>query len=251
VSVRWRGSLLAVLLLWPAVLGAQNAGVRSRLVARGLSPELVRDVVAVADEAGARGLPADAVADKAIEGWAKHVPAERIVAAVRNYAGRLGEAQAALARAGLARPAPDVTIAATEALGRGLVAEQVGDVVRAARAPAAMAPGLTVVAALAAQGLTPGDAVGVVVDAMHRGRSVDQLLDIPSMARAMRSEGVEPGDIGRRMMRGDEPGVGRGAPPGALPGGEAPGQRPPTLPAGLPGTGARLPPAGHRPPGGE
>jgi hypothetical protein len=250
--------LVAALVVWPAVLafrpaalGAQEVGVRSRLAARGLPAELVREVAAVADDAAARGLPGAAVADKAIEGWAKHVPAERILSAVQQYAGRLGEAYAALGRSGLAEPGAEIVVAAAEAMGRGLGAADVGAVVRAARAPAAIAPGLTVAAALTAQGLAAGAAVGVVVDAMHRGRTVNQLLDIPSMAQAMRSEGLDPGEIGKRMIRGDEPGTGRGAIPGATPGGETGVHRPPGLPPGVPGQGEQQPPAGHRPPGGE
>lgn len=246
--------LLAAALLLPSALAAQEVGVRARLSARGLPADLVRDVVAVADEASTHGLPGSAVADKAIEGWAKHVPAARILSAVQQYAGRLGEASGALGQAGLARPGAEVVVAAAEALGRGLGSEEVGAVVRAARAPATIAPGLAVATALAAQGLATDQAVRVVVDAMHRGRSVDQLFDIPSIARAMRSEGIDPGEIGNRMMRGEGEGGGQGAKPGAVPGGEGGGHRPPGMPPGMPpgipGQGDQPSPMGHRPPGG-
>jgi len=247
VSARGMRCLVAALVVWPAMLGAQDAGVRSRLAARGLPADLVRDVAAVAEDAAARGLPGDAVADKAIAGWAKHVPAARILSAVQQYAGRLDDAHAALGRSGLAEPGAEIVVAAAEAMGRGLGAAEVGTVVRAARAPAAIAPGLTVAAALTAQGLAATQAVSVVVDAMHRGRSVDQLLDIPSMARAMRSEGLDPEEIGRRMLRGQGGGDERGTMPGATPGGEVGGHRPPGMPPGVPGQGDK--PAGHRPPG--
>jgi hypothetical protein len=237
----------AVLALRPDALGAQEVAVRSRLAARGLPADLVRDVAAVADDAAAHGLPGAAVADKAIEGWAKHVAAARILSAVQQYAGRLGDAHAALGRSGLAEPGAAIVVAAAEAMGRGLGAAEVGTVVRAARAPAAIAPGLTVAAALTAQGLAAAQAVSVVAGAMHRGRSVDQLLDIPSMARQMRSEGLDPEEIGKRMLRGDGGGDDRGTRPGATPGGEVGGHRPPGMPPGVPNQGEK--PAGHRPPG--
>ncbi len=241
--------LLVAVAFLPAALAAQEVAIRARLSARGLPADLVRDVAAVANEAAARGLPGGAVAEKAIEGWAKHVPQARILSAVQQYATRLGDAHGALGLAGLAQPRPDVVVAAAEAMGRGLGTGEVGEVVRAARVPATLAPGLTVAAALAAQGLPTGQAVGVVVDAMHRGRSVDQLLDIPSMARAMRSEGLDPGEIGKRMMRSGHGEDGdRGARPGATPGGEVGGHRPSGMPPGVPGQGGEMP-SSHRPPG--
>ena len=241
--------LVAVALAWPAALSAQEAGVRARLDARGLPPDLAQGVAAVADRASARGLPGAAVADKAIEGWAKHVPAARILAAVEAYASRLEDARSTLGHAGLAAPGAAAVVAAAEALGRGIAPGQVAEVVRAARAAGSLAPGLTVAAALRAQGLETAEAVGVVVEAMHRKRTVDQLLDLPSMARAMQAEGLEAGEIGRRMLRGEQPGgEDRDGRPGAAPGGSA-GHRPAVMPPGVPGDGGSRPPSGQRPPG--
>jgi hypothetical protein len=237
----WRRAA-ALLLCCPAALAAQGADVPARLAARGLPPELVRSVAAVAQAAAARGLPANAVADRAIEGWAKHAPAARIVAAVEQYAGRLGDAREAVGQAGIAAPPPAMIVAAAEALGRGLGPGQVGAVVRASSTPDAVAPGLSVATALAADGLTPDAAVGVVVSALHEGRSAEQILDIPSTARAMRAGGMDPGEVGRRMMHGEGSGGGRQ-------GGDGP--RPAGMPAGVPGRGGSgHQSGGHRPPGG-
>ena len=239
---RMRG-LVALLLLLPAALAAQGPDVQARLAERGLPPELVRRVVEMAQSAATRGLPGDAVADRAIEGWAKRVPAGRIVTALEQYAIRLGDARAAVGQAGIAAPPPEMIVAAAEALGRGLGPSQVGAVVRAARVPGAVAPGLSVVTALTAEGLAPDAAVGVVVAAMHGGRSADQLLDLPSTARALRAGGMEPGEVGRRMM---------GGPGGERPGGAGPRPpgMPPGVPPGLPGGTPPPAPGGHRPPGG-
>jgi len=237
--------LAALLLFWPAALVAQGPDTQTRLADRGLPPELVRRVLDVSQSAAARGLPGDAVADRAIEGWAKRVPPARIVAALEQYAVRLGDARDAVGQAGITSPPPEMIVAAAEALGRGLGPAQVGAVVHAARTPGAVASGLSVATALVAEGLAPDAAVGVVVAAMRGGRSVEQLLDMPSTARAMRAGGMEPGEVGRRMMRGGGPG-------GERPGGVGP--RPPGMPSGMPpgmpGAGPPLPPGGHRPPGG-
>ena len=238
--------LVAAVLACPAALGAQEAATRARLDARGLPPDLAQQVTAVAERASARGLPGSAVADKAIEGWAKHVPAARILAAVEAYADRLEDARGTLGRAGIQAPGAAAVVAAAEALGRGLSADEVGDVARAAKAAGSLAPGLTVAAALRAQGLASSQAVGVVVEAMHRSRSVDQLLDLPSMARAMQAEGLAPGEVGQRMLRGERgEGEEREGRPGAVPG-SGTGHRPAVMPPGVPGD---RPPGGQRPPG--
>jgi len=237
--------LVALLLVCPAALAAQGPDVPARLADRGLPPELAQRVLVVAQSAVARGLPGDAIADRAIEGWAKRIPPARIVAAVEQYAVRLGDARDAVGQAGIAVPPPEMIVAAAEALGRGLGPVQVGAVVHAARTPGAVAPGLSVVTALAAEGLAPDAAVGVVVAALRDGRSVEQLLDMPSNARAMRAGGMEPGEVGRRMMRGGGPG---GERPGGV--GPRPQGLPPGMPPGMPRQGQPPSPGGHRPPGG-
>jgi hypothetical protein len=233
---------VALLLCWPVALAAQGQDVQARLADRGLPPELVQRVVEVAQAAEARGLPGDALTDRAIEGWAKRIPPARIVAALEQYTVRLGAGRDAVGQAGIAAPLPEMIVAAAEALGRGLVPAQVGAVARAARTPSAVAPGLSVVTALAAEGLAPDAAVDVVVAAMRGGRSPDHLLDLPSTARAMRAGGMEPGEVGRRMMHGGGPG-------GGGHGGEGP--RPAGMPPGMPGRGGPGPSSGgHRGPGG-
>lgn len=219
--------LIAVVLLalLPALAVAQEADVRAQLHARGLPPELTGQVAAIAAEAAARGLPTGPLADKAIEGWSKHVPDARILGAVQALSARLGDAREAVRAAGLASPPGEVVAAAAEAMGRGIGQAQIGEVVRAAQAPAAAAPGLNVAAALVAEGIASEQAVAMVVDAMRAGRPIAQILDMPSVARAMQAQGMTPADVGREMMRGggphQRPRPGRGM-----------GVRPPDVPPG-------------------
>jgi len=217
----------AVLAAAPALVAAQQGDVEARLQARGLPADLARDVAAVATDAAARGVPTGPLADKAVEGWAKQVPAPRILTAVRAFAGQLADARDAVRAGGLAEPSGDVVVAAAEAMGTGLGAGPVASVVRAAPNAAAAAPALSVTAALAAQGLGSEQAATIVVRALHSHRPMVQLLNLPSLARVMHSEGLAPGDIGRKMLEGgDDEGVEHASPtrgvrpPGVPPSGQ-------------------------------
>lgn len=238
-----RGLLVAAALLLPAALAAQQRELSAQLAARGLPPDLVQGVAAVAADATSRGLPAGPLVDKALEGWAKRVPAAQVLAVVRLFAGRMGEARQAVVQAGVTSPPGEAIAAAAEAMGRGIAASLVVEILRAAPDPALAAPGLRVAAALAAQGLTPEQAAQVVSDALRGGRTVAQLLDLPSAMRAMQAQGLAPPEIGRRMLQG-------GGHPDAAP--LVPGGIRPPLPAG-PGTRPREgtpppPPGSRRPP---
>src|SRR5207247_8857831 len=84
-----------------AGLGAQDVGAR---LDRRVSPEVQRAVRGIAADAAARGLPVDPLVQKAIEGAAKGVPGDRVIAAVRALAGRLAEAMEAVRAGGLGAP---------------------------------------------------------------------------------------------------------------------------------------------------
>jgi len=86
-------------------------------------------------------------------------------------------------------------------MGRGFHAADVGRVVRAAHRTDLAASGLTVAAALAAQGMTTPRAVEVVTSALQGGRSSTQMLDLPSVAQALQSNGLSPDEVGQRMLR--------------------------------------------------
>ena len=213
--------------------------VRAQLTARGLPADLADGVASVATDAAARGLPTGPIVDKALEGWAKRAPAPRILTVVQGFGARLGDAQLAVRTAGVATPPGDVIAAAAEAMGRGMTASQVEDVVRAGPSAASVAPALRVASALSAQGMQMSQAVIVVSSAVRDGRTSEQILDMPSAMRAMQAQGTPPADIGRQLMQGGGPG--RGGPGPGSGGGEG-GMR---GPGGGPGPGG-----GQRPPGG-
>ena len=87
-----------------ALLGAQEPRLDARLDAR-TSAEVSR----IVDSARAVGIPADPLIDKALEGATKRASPERIVAAVRGLAQRLGVARSVL---GANVPSADLVAAA-------------------------------------------------------------------------------------------------------------------------------------------
>jgi len=220
----WLVVLLAII---PGGLVAQQPDYRAQMAERGLPAGLVSQVDAIAADATAQGLPAGPLVDKAIEGWAKHVPEPRIVTALNQFRVRLRDAQQALIRSGHGEPAGPVIAGAAEAMAQGLSEGQLGSIVDAATTPAAAGHGLRVAAALAAQGIGADDASAIVVQWMHRGWTDAQLLDLPSFANQMRAQGTPPSQIGQRLMQGGGAMTGAGQSPGM-------GSRPPGVPPGNP-----------------
>ncbi|MEE8572180.1 MAG: hypothetical protein V3T20_02860, partial [Gemmatimonadota bacterium] len=206
--------------------------VRTQLEARGLPPDLVEEVSTIAADVTAQGLPPDMLVDKAVEGWAKHVPQARIVAVIRQQSQQLVRARDALRVQGWDAPPGPMITASAEAMGRGISAQQVGAVVEAAPTPEAAGPGLRVAAALSAQGLGNEQAVQVVTRAMRRGETPEEILNMPSFARAMQAQGMGAAQIGERLMQGGGAMRGAGTGPGM-------GTRPPGVPP-EPGGGKRI-----------
>lgn len=217
--------VVATLLAGAAGLAAQQADVRGRLLARGLPADLAAAAADITLQAEGQGLPTGPLVDKAIEGWAKRVPAPRIVTALRELALRLATARDALAGAGERGAAEGVVGAGAEAMARGITREQVVAIVTAAPADAAAAAGLSVAAALAAQGLDRDASVLLVIESFRRGHSAADVLDLPSAARAMQGRGTPLPEVGQQLLEGlgPPPAHGRGARTG----------RPPAVPPGL------------------
>jgi hypothetical protein len=205
------------LAVFPLALAAQG-DVAARLAGR-VPPDVARAVQEIAATAGARGLPVEPLIEKAIEGGAKGVPADRLIAAVRTLAGRLGEAASALHEGGVGTPDADVVEGAAYALNAGLSAGQVRDLVRVSRSP--YEPGLTlrVAATLAALGVPPKKTVELVETMIAAGRSPADLLDLPGQVQAGVAHGATPAQAAEGLGR-----AAAHAPAGRPPGWVPPGQ---------------------------
>jgi hypothetical protein len=174
----------------------------------------------IAGQAAARGLPVEPLVQKAIEGGAKGVPADRIVAAVRALAEGLERARGALRDAGLEQPAPDAVEGGAEALGAGLSPRQVRDLVRASRPPYAPALTLRVAATLAALGVPPRQALALLEGAIAAGRAPGDLLDLPSEVQAGMARGATPAQAAEGLARAAAARPPQGRPPRELPPGQ-------------------------------
>lgn len=214
----------------PLVLGATLAGslgaqdVQARLGGR-VSPEVQRAVQVIAADAVAHGLPVDPLVQKAIEGAAKGVPGDRVIAAVRALAGRLGESMAAVREAGVAAPGGDVVEGGADALNAGFSGRQVSDLVRVSRPPHDPALTLQVAATLAALGVPTKQAFQLVQGTISAHRSPTDLLGLPGQVQAGVARGATPAQAAAGLAR-----AAGGTPPGRLPDWVPPGQRKPRNP---------------------
>jgi hypothetical protein len=210
-------ALALAVAVFPLTLAAQH-DVAARLAGR-VPPEVVRAVQEIAAATRARGLPVEPLIQKAIEGGAKGVPADRVIAAVRTLAGRLDEAATALHEGGLRTPDADVVEGAAYALNAGLSARQVRDVVRLSRRPYKPDLTLRVAATLAALGVPPPKTVQLMETLIAAGRSPAELLDLPGQVQSDVAQGATPAQAAD--------GLGRSAahaPPGRPPNWVPPGQ---------------------------
>jgi hypothetical protein len=203
-------------------LTAQDVGAR---LDRRVSPEVRQAVRGIAADAAAHGLPIDPLVQKAIEGAAKGVPDDRVIAAVRALAGRLGESMAAVREAGVAAPGGDVVEGGADALNAGLTGRQVSDLVRVSQPPHDPALTLRVAATLAALGVPAKQALGLVQGMIADGRSASDLLGLPSRVQVGVARGATPAQAAAGLAR-----AAGGAPPGRLPDWVPPGQRKPKNP---------------------
>lgn len=171
------------------------------------------------------GLPTEPLVEKALEGGAKHITAERIVAAVAAEATRLRTARDLLRRAGVPGPYPAGELkAVSAALARGLPTPVVERVVGAVQ-DTAPAFGLHAVADLAEHGFAPDSAADLIVAATGAGLRGLRLLDVAAAAEREVQRGRTRGQALAqvRAMLPDVPAPAQ--PPGVVHGATRPGPR--------------------------
>lgn len=219
--------LLAVL---PTFAPAQDARLDR---VRQAFPDQAVEIESLLATAEATGVPTDPLIAKALEGAAKGVPGDRVVAALSNYAERLGEARSLV---GADRDATTV-VAGADALRRGVPRETVGSL--AAEHRGELAVPLLVLGDLMAEGVPVDHAFEVVRNALNKEHGPDEILAIPGAVRRMVREGQSPaeaaGAVGRAIGHGKFGDV--TGPPGLIE--TRPGQGPPVPPGSGPPDQAR------------
>lgn len=170
-----------------STLAAQD--VAARLDGRVPAP-VVKAVQSIAQDAAARGLPVEPLIQKTLEGTAKGVPGDRVVAAVRLLAARLDEARTALREAGIATPGREALEGGAYALSAGLNAGQVRDLGRVSLPAYDPALTLHIAATLTALGVPAPQGVQLLRHMIQAGRSSNDLLDLPGEVQASMARGA-------------------------------------------------------------
>lgn len=197
-------------------------------------------------DARAQGLPTDPLVDKALEGEAKHVPPDRIIAVLTQLSQNLGRARALIAQGGA--PSGDDVAAAADALRRGVPERAVRELrARQANRPVAMA--VVTLADLVQQGVPVEQALNLLQAWSDRHGSNAELRDLPAAVERLMHQGVLPAQAAQAVAQSvRNAGTGRPASPGKSD--LAPGQagkvvRPPVAPGAGPPPGKGRPPRGR------
>jgi hypothetical protein len=184
--VNVRGIIWLILpLALPAVSVAQDA--RMERIRQAFPAEAAR-IESIISDAEAAGLPGGPLVDKALEGAAKRIPGNLVVAALSNYAGRLNESIQLIGRD---RVAAEV-VAGADALRRGVPGQTVRTMAQQHRGDIAVP--LVVMGDLVESGVPPNDAYQLVNSAMERKHTPDELLAIPGAVRGLMRQGNSPAD---------------------------------------------------------
>jgi hypothetical protein len=194
---------------WAQAAADSLPDVQQQLVARGAPPELAAQVQQIVSRAANEGLPTGPIADKALEGWAKRAPADRLLMAAGDLRVRLAAGRQAALEAQVQNPPAALVAAAAQALGRGMTPEDVRTLVRSAGPVEAATTGLMVASSLAAQGIGRTAATRAVERAFRDGRTPSQVLELPSVAAALIARGMSVGEVTTRMLAGNPLGVER------------------------------------------
>ncbi|HEV8263559.1 MAG TPA: hypothetical protein VGQ06_01325 [Gemmatimonadales bacterium] len=185
----------------PVSLAAQQ-DIATRLAGR-VPPDVAALVQQLAADAAARGLPMDPLIQKAIEGSAKGVPAERVATAVRTVAGQLDAAAAALRDGGLVPTDTAAIAAGAFALNAGLNDRNLTDLTRASRPPYSVATTLRVASTLAAMGVPAAQVVELVTQVIAAGEPAESVVNLPAQvqARVSHGQGMTPAQAAAGLAR--------------------------------------------------
>jgi hypothetical protein len=202
--------LVALFLAVAAAPLCAQQDVAARLAGR-VPPGIAALVEQLAADAAARGLPVEPLVQKAIEGGAKGVPADRVASAVRAVAAQLDAAVAALQQGGMARPDTESIAAGGFALNAGLGGRDIAELARAGGPASSAAVTLRVAGTLAALGVPAAETVELVSATLRAGRPPAEVLALPARLQAEVARGVTPAQAASGLARAAA--AGRGGPP--------------------------------------
>lgn len=190
----------AIAALGAGRLSAQGTDVTAQLRGR-VPPPVVLAAQSLADSAARAGVPAGPLVQKALEGAAKNVTADRVVAALQTLLGREIAGRLALRRGGMPSPAgPDVE-GATFALSAGLSDSDVSSLARASGGGHGAATTLRVAGTLAAMGVPAAGTVQLLSAALAAGVPPGELGSFPGSVEAAMTRGMTPAQAAAGLSR--------------------------------------------------
>lgn len=146
-------------------------------------------------------LPVTALEDKGLEGAAKRIPPERIVAAVQQLAQDLRAARGLLREARPRGPISDGEIlAAADAPRRGVPADEIAALGANAPPAVSLLVPLTVLGDLVQRGIPAGEARRVIEELLAAGISAEQLAEIPPRVDVALRVGAPPSEAFRSAL---------------------------------------------------
>jgi len=212
--------ILALMILLATSTGALAAQETARDRAREvLSPEIFQRVDVLATEVALEGIPPEPLFNKALEGMAKRVPADRLMPTITRYAGQLRQARGAFGNEGTG----PLLVAGADALQRGVELEvltRLGQREGDSPGPSPMA--VLVLADLVEAGVPADRALGVLHEAMRMRTREEQMLGISARVRQLMRQGQSPQEAAEQVRRSLQQGrrgggVGPPVPPGSEP----------------------------------
>ena len=191
---------LGLTLVFSAGILAAQQNVRARLEGR-VPPEVSAAVANAAAQAASLGLPVEPLVQKALEGAAKGVPAERVITAVQELAARLATAAGALRESGVAEPGAAAIEAGAFALTTGLSPQQVRAVATVSVPPYDPATSLRVAGTLAAIGVPGKQVVEVVSASIEAGLTQAEVAALPNSIQTRMARGATPAQAAAGQTR--------------------------------------------------
>lgn len=203
--------MIVTLLALPLSLLGMQQPIVERLAGR-VAPDVVALVNELGNSAAARGLPVDPLIQKAIEGSAKGVPAERVAGAIRLVAMQLDTAAVALREGGVDNDTLAIAAGAF-AINAGLSGHDITALARTGAPATALTVGLRVAGTLAAMGVPQAETIELIGTKLRTGQPAADLLAVPASVQAAISRGVPPAQAAAGLERAAAAQGRRGPPP--------------------------------------
>jgi hypothetical protein len=225
-SIAMAGAMLFGVASGARAQGASDAASRLREV---LPADVATRVLAVITKARSRGLPADALENRALKFAARGIDAGAIEKAIGEQEERMERVRDVLQTARGRKPAGDEVEAGAEAVRKGVDGASVAELAKTAGGDRSLAVPLYTLGSLLDRGLPSDDALRRVEEKLRTrasDRDIEKLaVDVPG-----RSAGARGAEMGRALGATRHPGGGAGNGQSGSAGGP---------PAGVPGNGGK------------